>query len=75
MFDDAKRMTIIERKVEMKARTGKSPDFADAVTLVIEMARRLGGYATAKPLTGGLTSWDRMVREYDSLYSNTFSTE
>jgi hypothetical protein len=75
MFDDEKRMTIIERKVEMKARTGKSPDFADAVTLVVEMARRLGGYATAQKTTGGLTSWDRMVREYDSLYSNTFSTE
>ena len=73
MFDDAKRMTIIERKVEMKARTGKSPDFADAVTLVIEMARRLGGYATAKPLTGGLTSWDKMVRDYDTVYQNTFA--
>ena len=73
MFDDQKRMTIIERKVEMKARTGKSPDFADAVTLVVEMARRLGGYATAHRPKNGMTSWDSMVREYDSIYHDTFS--
>ena len=73
MFDDEKRMTIIERKVEMKARTGKSPDFADAVTLVVEMARRLGGYATAQTSPSGLTSWDKMVREYDTVYHDTFS--
>ena len=35
MFDDEKRMTIIERKVDMKSRTGKSPDLADAVALVV----------------------------------------
>jgi hypothetical protein len=73
MFDDEKRMTIIERKVEMKSRTGKSPDFADAITLVVEMARRLGGYATAIASSRGLTSWDKMVREYDSVYHDTFA--
>tara|TARA_Y100000310_G_scaffold274684_1_gene290833 strand:+ start:827 stop:2503 length:1677 start_codon:yes stop_codon:yes gene_type:complete len=74
MFDDEKRMTIIERKVDMKARTGKSPDFADAITLVVEMARRLGGYATANRLKGGLTSWDKMVRDCDSIYHDTFAS-
>jgi hypothetical protein len=73
MFDDEKRMTIIERKVDMKARTGKSPDFADAITLVVEMARRLGGYATATPLKNGLSSWDQLVRDCDSIYHDTFA--
>lgn len=68
MFDDEKRMTIIERKVDMKARTGKSPDLADAVALVVEMARRLGGYASATKQTDGNSSWDQLVREYDSVY-------
>ena len=61
-------MTIIERKVDMKSRTGKSPDLADAVALVVEMARRLGGYASATKQTNGNTSWDQLVKEYDSVY-------
>ena len=70
MFDDAKRMTIIERKVDMKARTGKSPDLADAVALVVEMARRLGGYATATANKRGESSWDKLVLQYNSIYDN-----
>lgn len=74
MFDDEKRMTIIERKVEMKARTGQSPDFADAITLVVEMARRLGGYATSIPVRrGGVGSWDQLVQECDRVYHDTFA--
>ena len=74
MFDDEKRMTIIERKVEMKARTGQSPDFADAITLVVEMARRLGGYATSTPVRrGGVGSWDQLVQECDRVYHDTFA--
>lgn len=70
MFDDAKRMTIIERKVDMKARTGKSPDLADAVALVVEMARRLGGYATATANKRGESSWDKLVLQYNSIYDD-----
>jgi hypothetical protein len=73
VFDDKKRMTIIERKVDMKARTGKSPDFADAITLVVEMARRLGGYASATRQRGGVSSWDQMVNDCDSIYHDTFA--
>lgn len=73
VFDDKKRMTIIERKVDMKARTGKSPDFADAITLVVEMARRLGGYASATRQRGGVSSWDQMVKDCDSIYHDTFA--
>ncbi len=73
MFDDEKRMTIVERKVEMKGRTGKSPDLADAVALVVEMARRLGGHPTSQVGVGGNSSWDQMVREYDSIYYDTFA--
>jgi hypothetical protein len=73
MFDDEKRLTIIERKADMKSRTGKSPDLADAVALVVEMARRLGGYATASSSRAGKTGWDQMVQEYDSIYYDTFA--
>jgi hypothetical protein len=37
------------------------------------MARRLGGYATAHRPSKGMSSWDSMVREYDSLYHDTFA--
>ena len=73
MFDDEKRMTIIERKADMKARTGKSPDLADAVAIVVEMARHIGGYATAKKRSSSGSSWDQMVKRYDSIYHDTFA--
>ena len=73
MYDDEKRMTIIERKTDMKARTGKSPDLADAVALVVEMARRLGGYATATGKRKGRSSWDQLVHDCDSIYHDTFA--
>ena len=73
MFDDEKRLTVVERKPLMKARTGKSPDHADAVALVVEMARKLGGSATAAIRRGGISSWDREVRVFDSIYHDTFS--
>ena len=42
LFDDEKRKVVIERKADMKARTGKSPDLADAAALIVEMAREIG---------------------------------
>jgi len=42
LFDDERRKVVVERKAEMKARTGKSPDLADAAALVVEMAREIG---------------------------------
>lgn len=73
MFDDEKRLTIIEKKADMKARTGKSPDLADAAALIVEMARHIGGYATAGKKTRHGTGWFKMVKEYDSLYHDTFA--
>jgi len=66
-------MTIIESTVDMKARTGQSRDFADAITLVVEMDRRLGEYATATRQRGGLSSWDKLVKDCDSIYHDTFA--
>ena len=75
LFDDEKRMTIVERKAVMKTRTGKSPDCADAVTLVVEMARRLGGAATSRSRNDGPSQWDQIAKDYDSVYYDTFSDD
>ena len=66
MFDDQKRKIVVERKVEMKGRTGQSPDLADAAALIIEMARTLGaGSLNNKTKTD--KEWLALSLKYDSI--------
>ena len=67
MFDDEKRKIKVERKIDMRARTGRSPDLADAAALIIEVARQKG--------TGNLTvkaerdkKWDTLSLKYDGIF-------
>lgn len=67
LFDDEKRKIVVERKVDMKARIGCSPDLADAAVLIIDMARRLG----AGELTSAINKdadWDKVAEENNSIY-------
>lgn len=67
MFDDEKRKIVVEKKTDMKLRTGKSPDLGDAVALVVEMARRKGegqiGIRTDRD-----KRWDDLVMNNDMIY-------
>jgi len=68
LFDDEKRKVVVERKADMKARTAKSPDLADAAALVVEMARELGaGSLNNSPESD--TEWERRAMKYDIIYS------
>ena len=68
MFDDQKRKIVVERKVEMKGRTGQSPDLADAAALVVHMGRTLGA-GHLKKTTRRDKEWEKLSLKYDSLYN------
>lgn len=67
MFDDQKRKIVVERKTDMKARTGKSPDLGDAAALVVEMARRKGAGAVGIR-TDADQRWEDLVKSNDLIY-------
>jgi hypothetical protein len=68
MFDDQKRRIVVERKVDMKARTGQSPDLADAAAICVELARHLGvGYL--KKDAEADKEWKALVLKHDSMYN------
>lgn len=68
-YEERGRKICLESKRDMKSRTGRSPDKADAASLVIEIARRRGAKNALKSPNGGDVSWERMAREVDSIYS------
>lgn len=68
MFDDEKRKIVVERKVDMKGRTGQSPDLADAAALIVEMARNLGaGRLNIKAEDD--KEWEALSLKYDKIYN------
>lgn len=68
MFDDQRRKIVVERKVDMKSRTGQSPDLADAAALIIEVARTLGaGRLKGEAKTD--KDWLTLSLKYDSVYN------
>ena len=68
LFDDQKRKIVVERKVEMKARTGQSPDLADAAALCVHLARELGA-GHLKKATQRDKEWEELSLKYDSVYN------
>lgn len=68
LFDDKRRKIVVERKAEMKVRTGQSPDLADAAALVVQMARMLGaGYLQSGAETD--KEWEALSLKYDRVYN------
>lgn len=69
LFDD-KAKIVVERKEDMKKRTGKSPDLADAAVLVVERANQITKTRASAPR---IARWEDMLRKannvYDSLYA------
>ena len=67
LFDDEKRKILVERKVEMKARIGCSPDLADAAVLIIDMARRLGAGELSSAISKD-SDWNKVAAENNQIY-------
>jgi hypothetical protein len=68
LFDDERRKVVVERKADMRARTAKSPDLADAVALVVEMAREIGAGRLNNPVESD-TQWAELSEKYNSIYA------
>jgi hypothetical protein len=68
LFDDQKRKIVVERKVDMKARTNQSPDLADAAVLIVELARQLGS-GRLHSTTEMDKTWNDSVQKFDLIYS------
>ena len=68
MFDDQKRKIVVERKAEVKVRTGESPDLADAAAICVHLARELGSGSLKKQLEGD-KEWEALSLKYDSVYN------
>ena len=69
LFEDEKRKICVEKKSEMKGRTNKSPDLADAAALIIELGRRLGaGNLTASGKKD--KNWDTLTVKYNRIYED-----
>ena len=66
MFDDSKRKISVESKTVMKQRTGKSPDLADAATVLLDLVRKT---AVLEPRATRMDKvWEKLVRDADSIY-------
>jgi len=68
MFDDERRKIVVERKVDMKGRTGRSPDLADAAALVIDLARTKGG-GSLNNVANNDKDWEALSLKYDAIYN------
>ena len=66
MFDDQKRKIVVERKAEMKVRTGESPDLADAAAICVHLARELGSGSLKKQQESD-KEWEALSLKYDSI--------
>ncbi len=56
-YTDEKRKIKLDTKGECKKKIGRSPDDADAVVVVVEVARRLGAIPGVAPETGSDDDW------------------
>lgn len=65
----------IEQKVEYKKRTGRSPDDADAVAAMCEVARRNGTGTYGKTKMTKARIWTRLLRDAQQVYANAYEHE
>lgn len=67
MFNDEKRKTCVESKTDMKSRTKRSPDLADAAVIMVDVARRL--FPDDKPVGATERSWEAVAMEFNNVYN------
>ena len=68
-FKQGEKMRV-ETKKEMKSRTGKSPDIADAGFIMLDVARQLGLAGGIAGNTALMEEWRKMCREADAAMTN-----
>lgn len=66
MFDDSKRKISIEPKKEMKRRTGKSPDLADAAAILLDFVRNTRSLEVRATKTD--KKWNELAQLHDAIY-------
>lgn len=59
----------LEPKAEYKSRTGRSPDDADAVAVLCEVARKLGATTATRADQRAVKEWLKSAKELDSVFS------
>jgi hypothetical protein len=69
MFEDKSKI-VVERKEDMKKRTGKSPDLADAAVLVIEKANQVTKSKASAPR---IARWEDMLRKSNQVYDELYA--
>lgn len=57
----------VESKRDMKDRSRKSPDLADAASIIVDVARQLGASGTLKA-AGGSSDWSKWVKQSNRVY-------
>lgn len=75
-YDDEKKKIRIETKKEMKERFTRSPDMADTVALIVEVARQIGvSPSTSDHVDDVNKDWERQVNESGEVYDLTGEEE
>jgi hypothetical protein len=76
LYDNRGNMKIVETKAEMKKRTKRSPDLADAAVVVIEMFRQKESLTLAGGKTQSIDdSWRKFVRKNSTFDTEAYLTE
>lgn len=70
-YNTFSRKIKLEDKKEFKSRTGRSPDDADCIAVLGEVASRLGAVVSSRAAKRAETSWLRVAKELDKVYSQT----
>lgn len=69
-YDYVNKKYYLEKKEDLKPRLGRSPDSADSVAVLIEVARQRGGMKTIGPRGERMMSmWDREIKLQTQVYA------
>lgn len=67
-YDFVSKKYILEKKEDLKPRLGRSPDDADSVAVMVEVARQLGMSTRGPRGDRMLSMWDREIQIQQKLY-------
>ncbi len=69
-FENKKRKLVLDRKDEYKLKNGHSPDEADAVVVLLSVAKQLGATPAGGGKVTGNNDWEKMALEKDAINVN-----
>lgn len=74
-YEDLGKRVKLETKEECKKKLGRSPDHADAISGICEVARRNGIGAHGIVARSASSSWDTLQRETAKVHENAYGEE